>query len=356
MIQSLTINNFKCFHQIELRFGKLNVITGKNSSGKSSVIQALKLFYDNIDNLPEQGNSKVAIFEFSKPMPFADLKNKFTYTDSFSIGACTNGMWVTMFFYPTDSTNYVTEVYVDKTILNSEIEDTFPQIFHLPATRSSSKDYYGINGKPNNPLGSEGEYVIDYFYKHRKDEVSEFRRKETSASTLESQVNNWLQQLTLYSLKVVPNNERYEVFFVDSYGNSIRPSQVGTGIGFLAAVIIVCLAVPNNSIVIIENPEIHLHPSAQSELIEFLSLIAKSDVQVMVETHSDHIVNGVLVRLNEGTLVKDDVAMYFFDLEPDYEGNYIPINLKPTQDGRLEGAPEEFFNQIDIDMQALAGF
>ena len=108
--------------------------------------------------------------------------------------------------------------------------------------------------------------------------------------------------------------------------------------------------------VIIENPEIHLHPSAQSKLMEFLSITSKSGVQVWVETHSDHIVNGALVLLNKGFINVGDVTMCFFDDDHETEGNFIPIDLKPSQDGRLEGAPEEFFNQIDIDMQALAGF
>lgn len=73
----------------------------------------------------------------------------------------------------------------------------------------------------------------------------------------------------------------------------MKPSHVGTGVSYIASVIVSALSCKKGSLFIIENPEIHLHPGAQSKLLEFLSFLAAKGLQIIVETHSDHIFNGL---------------------------------------------------------------
>ena len=94
--------------------------------------------------------------------------------------------------------------------------------------------------------------------------------------------------------------------------------------------------------VMIEEPEIHLHPRAQAELAEVLTEVAlEEDKQVIMTTHSEHITGRLLTLVAEGKLTPDDVAIYAF--EKDEEGVCTAKDLKISDDGRIEGSIGDFF-------------
>jgi predicted ATPase len=102
--------------------------------------------------------------------------------------------------------------------------------------------------------------------------------------------------------------------------------------------------------VLVENPEAHLHPGGQSRLGRFLARAAGSGVQVVIETHSDHILNGVrLAMAEERTVSAEDVLVHFFGRE---DGQPLPIDL--NQRGRLTQWPAGFFDQIETDLGRLS--
>ncbi|MBO0565475.1 hypothetical protein EXQ38_04210 [Clostridium botulinum] len=89
---------------------------------------------------------------------------------------------------------------------------------------------------------------------------------------------------------------------------------MGSGLSYLISIIIICLSLEENEALIIENPEIHLHPKAQSRLTEFFIFISKANRQLVIETHSDHFFNGVRVAIANGTISNEEVSINFFKL------------------------------------------
>lgn len=131
-----------------------------------------------------------------------------------------------------------------------------------------------------------------------------------------------------------------------------RPQNVGFGLTQLFPVLVELLSASPGDIVIVENPEVHLHPKAQQDIGELLALVASCDVQVIVETHSDHVLNGIRLAVKGRTSVApDDVAIHFFSRDSD--GASRRLTPKIDADGRLDAWPEGFFDQFDQALAAL---
>ena len=118
--------------------------------------------------------------------------------------------------------------------------------------------------------------------------------------------------------------------------------------------IIAALACKEGDLLIIENPEIHLHPSGQSELVEFLAFLAQCGVQIIVETHSDHIYNGIRKSIRLDQIDSDKVSIYSFT--QDARGCSIPIEIPVNGDGKALKKSEGFFDQIDKDLSVILGW
>ena len=134
-----------------------------------------------------------------------------------------------------------------------------------------------------------------------------------------------------------------------------RPQNVGYGLTYVLPIITACLGTPTGNLIMVENPEAHLHPAGQSDIGEFLALTAKSGTQVILETHSDHVLNGIRKALKKERLKPNDVAIHFF--LPRDEEEKMPQVISPSinQDGDLDQWPTGFFDQFDKDLDFLIG-
>ena len=127
-----------------------------------------------------------------------------------------------------------------------------------------------------------------------------------------------------------------------------RPANVGFGLSYALPIVVAGLTVPAGPLLVIENPEAHLHPAGQSAMAEFLTRMAAAGVQVIVETHSDHVVNGVRRAVTENVLPSGDVAIYAFA-----EGG-TASRIEVTELGTLSAWPEKFFDQLQKDLLAIS--
>ena len=146
--------------------------------------------------------------------------------------------------------------------------------------------------------------------------------------------------------------------FVSS--DEFNATNVGYGLSYALPIIVALLTASANSLIIIENPEIHLHPHGQSELAKLIARTAQTGVQIIVETHSDHIINGILVATkqfeSEGKGVdRNRVQLFNCKKNDDVQtAEVTPINI--IGDGKIDVQPEGFFDQTEKDLSYLLGF
>lgn len=152
--------------------------------------------------------------------------------------------------------------------------------------------------------------VLENARRHKLQVIDELLKDDRKM--LDSQVNYWLSYIldtTIQTEEIVGTNQVKAQF---KNGNAfVRPKNIGSGISYLVSILIICLSAQKGQIIIIENPEIHLHPKAQSKLGEFLAFIASKGIQIIIETHNDHLINRICYEQYRGTLSSDKVIIHY---------------------------------------------
>ena len=228
-------------------------------------------------------------------------------------------------------------------------------VYYLPANRIGPQDSYLKNFDKVNFLGNKAEYIIDFLYKHRKLEVLPDLISDPASVTLEYQVNYWLERLfgVHNNIMDLGLTNSLSVEFSLGDGKPVRPYHMGSGVSYAIGLLISCLSAKIGDIVIVENPEIHLHPKAQSELTEFLCFAANAGVQVVLETHSDHVFNGIRKAIVKNEINHNDVAVHFFQLDKESLSNNTLIEL--NEHGRVMMHKKGLFDQFDDDLDQILG-
>lgn len=352
MLKKISIKDYKSLSDCTLHLKALNLLSGPNSSGKSSVIQSLLLASDN---LLEKAGTRGLQAKKTETSQFNEVRNFITNAKSYKISvSADDNAEVTLNFIPADEAYLATNV--------EQLEDASPllyraldnmNIMYLPATRTGVSSAYPMNPDPSNKLGHKGEFVIDYYAKHRQDKLDSSLIFIPGSNTLEGQVNARLEKLTGYKLIVETIGSNHYVKYENRRGKQILPYHVGTGVSFMAEVLIVCFATPKGGLVITENPEIHLHPEAQAELIDFMAQIAKTGTQIIIESHSDHLFNGIRRLIRKGGLELSDTAVYNFRQTEDALSYAEQVEFTPQ--GGISSYISGMFEQFDKDLDAILG-
>jgi predicted ATPase len=129
-----------------------------------------------------------------------------------------------------------------------------------------------------------------------------------------------------------------------------RPQNVGFGLTQLFPILVALLAAAPGDVLLIENPEVHLHPKAQQQIGFLLARVAASGVQILVETHSDHVINGIRLAVKGKTIQPQDVSVHFFNHSQSTSNPSSPVI---DADGRFDCWPEGFFDQFDLALSEL---
>ena len=196
-------------------------------------------------------------------------------------------------------------------------------------------------------------------------------RKKGGVSTLIEQVDAWLDEISPGARFCVEREQCWddEIFVVKiGYGEDgdmkrFKPQNVGLGISYVLPVLGTLLTAGFTSIVIIENPEAHIHPRGQAKLGELIARATASGAQVFVETHSDHVINGVRVAVRDGILKPEDVNIAFFERKEQLKDNPVDDddteifsvvrNIKVDANGALSEYPEDFMDEWNNQLMEL---
>lgn len=377
MISKVNLRNFKCYREYEFELASLSVFCGNNSVGKSTVIQSILMAIqgDFSDlGLPFNG-------EFVEIGKYSDLhkRNENEDTVYFKIG---NDKGLRQWGYELDdlkNTHYDNKGYDERLLRMKEqplplicsegdncvsIQDCLINNFqYLCAERLGPKHNYPYSAqrRSKNWLGIQGEYsaqvlsaITELHGDENKLSENDPRRHVNSATT--SIPHNIQEWMGVISPSVFINSSSIETANIattlfEFAGEKYRPINVGFGLSYALPVVMALLLAKPGGLVIIENPEAHLHPRGQSYLGRLIALTALAGVQVIIETHSDHLLNGmrVISRLNDNYQDGTFKVFYVYAGEEQSEVEEISIGDK----GELTSWPKGFFDQQSFDVRTL---
>lgn len=375
MLDALHLSSFKCFETLDLPLGKLTVLSGINGGGKSSVIQSLVLLAQTLDE--REWSKSLLLNGPSLTLGNAsDIINQTTGRRQLSIGASVGDRKVVWTFSAEDRRAMaldlaVVEVNGSSRDLSGPIRWLLPQaeagacaivqhlrcISWLSAERTGPRELLPLlDAQHHGQVGMRGELAAGLLYWRESDPVAARLLIEGEPPTLFHQVRARMRQFFPgCDLQVLPIEGASAVSLrlrSNAKSDFQRPQNVGFGLTQLFPVLVELLAAGPGDVVIVENPEVHLHPKAQQDIGELLALVASGGVQVIVETHSDHVLNGVRLAVKgRGAVAPSEVEIHFFSRDSD--GSSRRVSPKIDADGRLDAWPEGFFDQFDHALAAL---
>lgn len=353
-INKLQLKNFKCLENVQFEFGNLNLLAGANGCGKSSLIHALLLLrqsYEkagNVDNLITYGKyvnlgmAKDILYEYAED------------TEDISYQLVGGNETLNLVYeYEAEShilksKNDISGNYIDFNLWRDSFE-------YLSAERIVPQTTYS-SIMQESLLGMHGENALSFLERYGDSlEVDKVFFDGSGNKSLLYYVNHWMDKLFQgFSLKLSKISEadavslRYTEKSRDRVSNTHRPINVGFGITYVLPIVIALLKAKEDDLILIENPEAHLHPRAQRLIGELLVKAAVVGAQVIVETHSDHILNGIRICAKKQMILPEKVKMFFFmkeDIGVKYHVNiYAPVM---DEEGNIDIWPEGFFDEWD---------
>lgn len=358
MIDRISITNFKSILKEEIALSNLTVLTGLNSSGKSSVIQAIRMVLEKL-----KGNS--AYFEGFGG--YNELRSRDAISDTditLEINVFHNGVdEKATLILTSDGDENISKI---KTEINYDYisADRYGPSVNLPSRISKNTTF---------SVGNQGQYCVDYYINFSGIRTNKkLIRKDSKSSTLEGQLEAWMHEVSPEVVLKFTNQEKHDTSHIEIDG--YRATNTGYGISFTLPILLSGLVLSSTdegvstmneqakrwfssnlnygSILLVENPEAHLHPKGQTLLGKFLAKIASCGVQVVVETHSDHVLDGMRIEVRKGTLTPKEIDIYFFEKLASQITKKTNIEIK--QNGKIGNWPKGFFDQSMLNLRELA--
>lgn len=361
MIKQIEIKNFKSLKKADVSVSNLNLLMGLNGMGKSSFIQTLLLLMQS-DKLEERvidlngilaqiGQGRDALYQYAEEEKIA-FELTFEGHPKFS--------W--KFGYQKDKEKLTAESGYTKDQMSFFRENT-KRFQYIRAERIGPRDIYEASSvvvADKKQLGLLGEFAAYYInvFGQEHEVIEKLRHPKANSNNLLAQVNTWMKEISpgvSLNTKYVPEVNKvildYQFDLVNDKTNSFRPKNVGFGISYVLPIVLALLTSEEGKIIIIENPESHIHPRGQAELGKLISLAASIGAQLFVETHSDHILNGIRVAVKDTLVDKSRVNVMYFEKTTTEKEQFTKITpIKVDFNGELSDYPanmmDEWSNQL----------
>jgi len=235
-------------------------------------------------------------------------------------------------------------------------EELFARLFYLGPLREYPKRQYSWSGALPLDVGLRGERVIDALLASREAGHTISMGRGRKALTLEERVAKWLMELGLirnFEVRAItPGGKLFQVWVKKSDDASeVLVTDVGFGVSQILPVIALCYYVPEGSVVLLEQPEIHLHPSVQAGLADvFIDAVKTRHIQLIVESHSEHLLRRLQRRIAEEGLHAEDTALYFCS---SLGGESKLTTLELDIFGSIKNWPKDFFGDEFGEISAM---
>lgn len=354
MIKQLEIKGYKSIVNQKIDFSNLTLLAGLNNSGKSSIIQSLRMYSAAYNGssplLGGHGNISDLRSDFVNANDSIDIK--LSFEENIIRSLCLG----------------------DHEILESPIK--CPEFFYVGADRLGPQPFLPLNvaldAKPK--VGDRGEYVFDFI---KKLEESGYLLPEqmihslAQGKTFEFVLQGWLNEISPGVQFSFSTNRKADISHAEI--DNFRPANVGFGLSYTLPIIAATLGATalapsyllddwlvqwekhkkeNGVLLVLENPEAHLHPQGQTAMGILLAYAASCGVQVIVETHSEHVMDGIRIAVKDQILNNNKVKFHY--LSKTNEG--LTKLETPTMDeeGKINFWPDGFFDQTLKNRSKLA--
>ncbi len=242
---------------------------------------------------------------------------------------------------------------------NLAFEEFWGKVFYLgPLREYPQRQYISGGGQPVD-VGRRGEKVIDALLASRQagKRISLGRGRGRKSVTVEEYVASWLSELGLiHSFAVEAITEGSNLYHVRVQKTASSPpvliTDVGFGVSQVLPVLTLCFYVPEGSTIILEQPEIHLHPLVQAGLADvFIDAIKKRKIQIILESHSEHLLTRLQRRIAEEELASEDASLYFCERDESSASKLLPLDL--DEFGNIKNWPKDFFGDEFAERAAM---
>lgn len=380
MITQLNIKNFKSHKSTNLTMSPLSLLTGINSCGKSSVIQTLLLLRQTFKKsriekgldlntpLVSIGVGQDALYRFAEsPYIVFDIEDeKELHHFEFDVtSSALNGSFIPL--RDECASNNRGEILSKIALFNNHFQYVSAQRWGARST-FPNETYEATVEQQISLSNGQGELVANYLYEFGGKDTFNYFKNDGSSIALLDQTILWERKISSgITIDVTQTSDK--TGFLISYGTKgadgrkniteLRAENIGFGVSYALPVIVALLSAEPGSLIIIENPEAHLHPDGQAALSQLICAVANHGVQVVIETHSDHIINGVLVACKkyeisdmlEG-ISRKNVSIHFFGQKDSQQASVVET-ISIETDGRLCYQPQGFFDRVEKDRQFL---
>lgn len=374
MIRKFEISNLKCFKEpTTVHLNNLTIMAGINSIGKSTFIQALLLLRQTFDEAKKRNFSQFETLkillndvyclqlgnstEVLNSNAGEDDKIKFNITmeddrvQSFAFNSSRSSIET---FIEFENENQFLKVIEDTSIFTNQFQ-------YLNTERIGPRVTQKISSFDFPSTGFQGEYTAYAIARDPDFKVEEAKRfpfdENMLTPTILKQVEYWLDYLFPgIEIHVEPNIKRkYVGLGLRRRGADteyLDPSNLGYGVSYILPILVSGLLAEKGTMLIVENPEVHLHPAAQSKIGLFLAKIASSGVQVIIETHSEHVINGARLASLREQIPTDKLSINFFNLDDDLKTTYIE-HIQINHKAELTKWPKGFLDQEQSDLREM---
>lgn len=355
MINRVSVKNFKSLKEVSVETKKLNLLMGLNGMGKSSFIQVLLLLMQS-DKLEDRvldlqgtliniGQGRDAFYQYAHE----------DYIE-FNLGmGLFDFRWE--FIYQPDKDKLIAKNGYRKDQMSLFRKQT-SKFQYINAERIGPEDLYEASSvivTDKKQIGLKGEYAAYflniYGYSFIVSEL--LRHKKAESNKLIEQINAWMDEISpgvTLNTKYVPEINRvildYQFNLLHGKTNPFKPINVGFGITYVLPVVLALLTSTPGKIIVIENPESHIHPRGQAQLGRLMALAASNGAQLFIETHSDHILNGIRVAVKEEDILPNDVNITYFDKISSENEQFSRITkIRIDKNGELDEYPKDFLDE-----------
>ena len=377
MLKRLEIRFFKCFEHLRLPLAPLTLLTGPNASGKSSVLQALVLLHQTVRE--HEWSNRLALNGWGVRLGrVPDVVDEVSGRNSFLV-ALEDGDEQVEWAFAGDRRDM--SMRVERLAIRGEAVEPIPELryllpvresspgslarrlrgtSYLTAARAAPQETYALADPHSmDVVGAAGEYAASVLHWRRDQAVTEALALEEVRATgllrqVEARMRTFFPGCRL-DLQEVPRTNSVSLGLRTSDDTGFhRPAHTGFGLTQCLPIVVASLAASDQDLLLVENPELHLHPAVQALMGQFLAAVAGAGRQVLVETHSDHVLNGVRRSVKEGRIAAESVALHFFRPRS-AEGPQVESPVM-DDDGRIDFWPSGFFDQFDRDASYFAGW